>query len=190
MATIVNSTNCYFIPRTHNVVYARWCVLASIMLKDGIDMRPASTTKGFTLLEIMIVVAIIGLLVAIGIPSMMNADRNTRTNRFARDIKTAGHAFVQYAFDQGHYPADTFPGQMPDGMSAYLSNFPWSEETVVGGRWDWDFGVFGITAGVSVQSPGWNATLMQAVDIKIDDGNLGTGHFRQRPGGFIYILEE
>ena len=160
------------------------------MLKNRAGMKNVLSSKGFTLIEVMMVVAIIGLLAAIGIPKMLKAGRNTRATRLSREIKTAGHAFVQYAFDHGEYPADNFPGQMPDGMSAYLIGFPWAEETVVGGRWDWDYGVFGITAGISVQSPDWDAARMQAVDMKIDDGNLGTGHFRQRPGGFIYILEE
>ncbi len=82
------------------------------------------------------------------------------------------------------------PGQMADGMTTYLSGFYWGEDTVIGGRWDWDYEVFGIHAGVSVQSPNWGDEQMQKIDVKIDDGNLGTGQFRKRSGGYIYILEE
>ena len=42
--------------------------------------------KGFTLVEIMIVVAIIGLLAAIGIPSILGAYSNAQTNAKARNI--------------------------------------------------------------------------------------------------------
>lgn len=138
----------------------------------------------------MIVTAIIGLLAAMGIPKMLAAGQDTRAARFAREIKAAGHAFVQYAFEHGEYPADKTPAQMPAGMDDYLSGFPWSEETVIGGHWDWDYGVFGVIAGVSVKSPNWNDEQMQKIDARIDDGNLGSGHFRQRSGGYIYILEE
>jgi hypothetical protein len=31
---------------------------------------------------------------------------------------------------------------------------------------------------------------MKVIDTLIDDGNLGSGHFRRRSGGYIYILEE
>jgi len=79
---------------------------------------------------------------------------------------------------------------MPTEMAEYLGGFPWSEDTVIGGQWDWDYGVFGVTAGVSVKSPKWGNEQMQEIDALIDDGNLGSGQFRQRPGGYIYILEE
>jgi prepilin-type N-terminal cleavage/methylation domain-containing protein len=153
-------------------------------------MRPISSKKGFTLVEIMIVVAIIGLLASLGIPSMLEAGQGTRKARFAREIKTAGHAFVQYAFDQGEYPSDKTPAQMPSGMAEYFQGFPWSEKTVIGGHWDWDYGVFGITAGVSVNSPNWGDDQMKEIDALIDDGNLASGQFRKRSGGYIYILEE
>jgi len=42
--------------------------------------------KGFTLVEIMIVVAIIGLLAAIGIPSILGAYSNAQTNAKARNV--------------------------------------------------------------------------------------------------------
>jgi len=42
--------------------------------------------KGFTLVEIMIVVAIIGLLAAIGIPSILGAYANAQVNAKARNV--------------------------------------------------------------------------------------------------------
>jgi len=145
---------------------------------------------GFTLVEIMITTSIIGLLASLSIPNMLKAGNNTRKARFARDIQTAGHAFVQYAFIHGDYPADKTPSQMPNGMADYLKAFPWSDQTVIGGQWDWDYEVFGVHAGVSVKSPNRTTEQMQEIDAMIDDGNLSSGSFRQRAGGYIYILEE
>ena len=148
------------------------------------------TKRGFTLVEIMIVVAIIGILASIGIPVMYEAGNRARARRFARDIQTAGHAFVQYAMETGQYPPDRTPAQMPAGMSGYLWNFPWTEKTAVGGRWDWDYQQFGTKAGVSVHMPTWKDDRMQMVDNIMDDGNLSTGQFRRRSGGYMYVLEE
>ena len=153
-------------------------------------MNPIRSKCAFTLVEIMIVVAIIGLLAALGLPGMLEAGRKSRKARFAREIQNAGHAFAQFAFINGRYPPDKTPAQMPNGMAEYLKDFPWTEKTVIGGYWDWDYEVFGIVAGVSVDSPSWDSEQMQKIDAMIDDGNLGTGEFRQRFGGYIYILEE
>ena len=146
--------------------------------------------SGFTLVEIMIVVAIIGMLAALGFPAMYEAGNRTRARRFARDIQIAGHAFIQYAMETGAYPADRPQGQMPAGMSGYLWNFAWTEDTVVGGQWDWDYEQFGTKAGVSVHAPAWEDDRMQLIDAVMDDGNLSTGQFRKRSGGYMYVLEE
>ena len=50
--------------------------------------------------------------------------------------------------------------------------------------------MFGIVAAVSVYSTDWSASQVQKIDKRIDDGNLKSGHFRSRSGGYIYILEE
>jgi prepilin-type N-terminal cleavage/methylation domain-containing protein len=153
-------------------------------------MKKTNHKAGFTLVEIMIVVAIIGLLAAIAIPNLLEAGIKSRSTRFAREIESAGHAFVQYSFDHGKYPSDKNPAQMPDGMADYLHKFPWIEETVIGGQWDWDYQQFGFTAGVSVKSPKWTDAQMAKIDKIMDDGNLATGQFRRRSGGYMYILEE
>ena len=152
-------------------------------------MRIAYPKSGFTLVEIMITTSIIGLLASIGVPSVLKAGQNSRQTRFAREIINAGHAFVRYSFDHGEYPTDKTPAQMPAGMAEYLNGFQWTAETVVGGQWDWDYEVFGIHAGVSIHSPNLGDEQMQKIDTKIDDGNLNSGQFRKRPGGYIYILE-
>lgn len=57
--------------------------------------------KGFTLVEIMIVVAIIGLLAAIAIPSFMRARTTSQKNACINNLRQIEAAKDQYALEAG-----------------------------------------------------------------------------------------
>jgi type IV pilus assembly protein PilA len=57
--------------------------------------------KGFTLVEIMIVVAIIGLLAAIGIPSILNAYAKSQESAKARNVAEVNKAKSQLTLPAG-----------------------------------------------------------------------------------------
>ena len=57
--------------------------------------------KGFTLVEIMIVVAIIGLLAAIAIPSFMRARTTSQKNACINNLRQIEAAKDQYALENG-----------------------------------------------------------------------------------------
>ena len=144
---------------------------------------------GFTLVEIMIVVAIIGLLAMIAIPAFMRARRTTQTNAFIQDLRLAVDAFTMYNLENGSYPADRTPGVIPPGMEEHLRRIRWNENTPIGGQWDWDYQQFGYYAGVSVFQPHRTPLEMREIAARIDDGSLSTGNFRSRADGYIYIIE-
>jgi type IV pilus assembly protein PilA len=58
-----------------------------------------SNRKGFTLVEIMIVVAIIGLLAAIGIPSFQKARANSIEKSKANNVRIIEAAVEQWAME-------------------------------------------------------------------------------------------
>ena len=61
--------------------------------------------NGFTLVEIMIVVAIIGLLSTLSIVALNNARARARDSRRLADIKQVQTALELYYSDVGLYPA-------------------------------------------------------------------------------------
>ncbi len=138
----------------------------------------------------MIVVAIVGLLGAITIPSFARARERSMNGRFAADLQVTKAAFTEYSLDNGEYPPDTQPGEVPAGMADYLRRVEWTKLNTLGGRWDWDNGQFGCKAGVSAYRPTASSAQMLALDKTIDDGNLATGQFRSRADGYIGIIEE
>jgi len=64
-----------------------------------------SRNAGFTLVEIMIVVAIIGLLVAIAIPNFVKARNTSQTDACLNNLRQIDNAVQQWALEHG--AADT-----------------------------------------------------------------------------------
>lgn len=63
-------------------------------------------SKAFTLIELLIVVAIIGILAAIAVPNFLNAQVRARIARVQSDAKSTATALEQYRLDNNAYPVD------------------------------------------------------------------------------------
>ena len=74
-------------------------------------MKPRTSPQGgFTLVEIMIVVAIIGLLAAIAIPNFARARNTTQRNMCVSHLRQIDGAKHQWALENGKTDTDT-PGE-------------------------------------------------------------------------------
>ena len=62
-------------------------------------MKKFRTAKGFTLVEIMIVVLIIGILMAIAVPNFIQARQTSRKNSCIANLKQIDSAKEQYAME-------------------------------------------------------------------------------------------
>lgn len=69
-----------------------------------------TTESGFTLLEVLIVVAIIGLLAATSIPVYRNALARAQRTALAANMTQLYSAFMRYNADHGRFPPDTGVG--------------------------------------------------------------------------------
>jgi prepilin-type N-terminal cleavage/methylation domain-containing protein len=154
--------------------------------------RSKQKVSGFTLVEIVIVVVIIGLLATMAYPVFIQVKNHSQASRIANDFRAFSGLFETYMLDNGVYPADASPGAIPTGMEDYIKSSNWSEPSPIGGNYDWFYngvGSGGIVAAVSITSYTSGDDPISKLDEIMDDGNLGTGIIQKNGGAVIYIIE-
>jgi prepilin-type N-terminal cleavage/methylation domain-containing protein len=168
---------------------------------DGALNSPARKrhpTRAFTLVEIMVVVVIIGLLAAMGLPTYRHITMRSKATALVNDIRSYSTALVTYNLQNGHWPADTGPGVIPPEMVGALPK-AFTLKTPIGGVYEWDGDVsangFYTKAAISIQNATNNPMtddldLLEMVDAQMDDGNLATGNVRLGSGNtLVFVIE-
>lgn len=96
-------------------------------------MRPASSQSGFTLIEIMVVVFILGLLAAMVVPNVIGSSDKARVQRAKADIRAIEEAVNLFKLENGFYPQSmevlVGPSKSnPDGYLKKVPKDPWDRE--------------------------------------------------------------
>lgn len=90
-------------------------------------------STAFTLIELLIVVAIIAILAAIAVPNFLEAQTRAKVSRSAADMRTVRTGLESYRVDNNHYPETDFGGNITEigaGMDrlstpiTYLTSVP------------------------------------------------------------------
>lgn len=146
--------------------------------------------RGFTLIEILIVVLILGILAAVVVASLNTTTDDAKKNAFAASIKIFANASMRYAVDTGAYVGDGSSGQVPAGFAPYINSNSYTSVTPIGGVWDTEYNSYGIISAVGVHFNGQGETrddaYMAEIDAILDDGDLSTGAFRKLGAGRYY----
>lgn len=131
-------------------------------------IKPSLGSGGFTLIEIMVVVVIIGILAAIITPAIIDRVEQARITRAKTDIQTIEAALKMYRIDNSRYPTTeqglealvrkpagiNLPKYATDGYLERLRTDPWSSPYQYlypgqNGRLDiYSFGPDGLPGGV------------------------------------------
>ncbi|MBQ9345554.1 MAG: type II secretion system major pseudopilin GspG [Kiritimatiellae bacterium] len=92
---------------------------------------------GFTLIEILLVVVIIGILAAVAVPKLSGRVRQAKQNAAASSIGSIGLAINMYEVDNGKYP-DSLQNLVTKGSEDNW-NGPYLEKGVPKDPWGHDF---------------------------------------------------
>ena len=85
------------------------------------QVLPAS--RGFTLIEILMVIAIIGILATIAVPMYRDYHLRAKAVSLVTEVKTAAQAFRTFKMENNTYPADTAAGVTPPEASSFIGEF-------------------------------------------------------------------
>jgi general secretion pathway protein G len=106
------------------------------------DQHRSLTRRGFTLVEVLIVVVILGILAAIVVPQYVNAEGETQEAAVKKDLQSLRSQIGYYYFKENAYPAN-LQALVDDG---YLAAFP--EHPGSDGNWNYNAGTGEITSSL------------------------------------------
>lgn len=84
-------------------------------------IRKSEIQMGFTLMELMVVVAIIGLLAGIMIPNLANRIERAKVAKAESDISSIEASISMYEVDTGYYPEDDTLASSIESLELYLT---------------------------------------------------------------------
>jgi|GEM_PF-377965 len=159
---------------------------------DFVFKKRARAKAGFTLVEILIVVVILGILAAIVIPQFADASETTRRSAFVTDL-TQMTKQAQIFMSRHGFLEDASTGVIPeaevasgDGSVASFGDLipaaKWEAGPTIGGSWDTEYDNYGVTSALGVHFNGVTPkddTYMTQIDDLVDDGDLTTGAFQK-----------
>jgi prepilin-type N-terminal cleavage/methylation domain-containing protein len=108
------------------MIHGYWILARGLLRVRAMKSRHRSTSRGFSLVELLIVCAVIGLVAAIAIPNLINAIERGRQARTIGDLRGLSTGIAMYQQDFAKFPvvADWVGAAvLEDSLQAYMGVF-------------------------------------------------------------------
>ena len=120
--------------------------------------------RGFTFVELMIAMTVVGILAAIAVPKYIDLKRRANTTKVLGDFEAVRVAVMSFYADSSYFPMESAAGDIPPHLQKYLpigfrfQNSQWSLDYE-----NWDVGQQDFT----------NANALIGVTVTTQDPELG-----------------
>jgi prepilin-type N-terminal cleavage/methylation domain-containing protein len=156
-------------------------------------------TRAFTLIEVMVVVVIIGVLAAAGIPTYRHIMMRSKVTALENELRQFSTVIQTYTTQNGHWPADGDPQVIPPELATAMP-IQFTGASPFGGVYKWNYDVpadgIAVKAALIVQTAAGNpisddAEMFLMLDKQMDDGVLETGNVQVgSTNSLVYIIEK
>jgi prepilin-type N-terminal cleavage/methylation domain-containing protein len=163
------------------------------------DSTSRRRVRAFTLVEVMVVIVIIGIFAAAGMPGYRQITMRSKATALENDLRQFAGTIQTYTLQNGRWPADGEPQIIPPELTGSLP-VAFTQKTPIGGvyKWNYDIPADGITAkaAIVVQTASGNPVsddlgLFELIDRKMDDGVLETGNIQVgSTNSLVFIIEK
>ena len=142
------------------------------MRTSRLQRQTNAARTGFTLVELVVVILVLGIIAAIAVPKLFDTTGDARTNSAMQSLAIIRDAIEMYKAQNGTYPGDagTEADFKSDMAGSLKGSFPRNPLTAAAGD-----------RSVSVQTTGTALTASGAQDWKYDNS---TGDFIINTAGF------
>jgi prepilin-type N-terminal cleavage/methylation domain-containing protein len=114
--------------------YFSWFWTRNQILKIIFRGHKKMKKRGFTLVELMVVIAIIIILAAIAIPSYINMTKRAKKASITSNMAVLATGLQTYYLDWGHYPVSTLEVNVAKVSDAFYTSIGGSDQSPGGGK--------------------------------------------------------
>ena len=136
---------------------------------SGLYKKDKKNSTGFTIVELLIVIIIIGILVTLAVTAYNGIQTRSQASRAAAELKQLAKIINLYYQDNLNYPCFDHlwsEAEEREWSAMYSGNWP---KNPWGYEYHWEHNQASINYSISVRSPGQDQA--QSIDTIADDGD-------------------